>query len=648
MDARDASVRAPDRSSVRKATSCKVRDAARVCNTAMNFKRTALFCLLIISLNAHSTRAQTAPPDDKAKTEQAARAAALERKALALLDEIGEDARALKLAENRVRVQVATADMLWLRDEKRAREIINDALMSLASVTSSISPDDPRVEQQTQEMANLRREIMQTIAQRDPQLALDFLRATRPPLPAPPAPGNYQPDQELALEASLAEQVAARDPKQALRFAEETLSRGVSTQLTSVLERLRYTNAEDAARLASEIARKLRSTNLATNYEATNVVAYLLRTTRASDANGARIGSGGAAVDNQPLIALDDQTRRDLLMATVNAALSASNDPRTRGMAQNLASMLQQFMPEIERALPAQAQSLRRISLETTRATIDTRVGQQQREYQTLMQTGTVDALLDAASKSPPEMRDQLYRAAAYKALSDGTPDRARQIVADHYENAQQRAQLLRDIDQQLFWRASNAGDVGQARAIIARLTRPEERAGLLIQLARTVANKGDKEGARQLLEEVWNQIGGQARNQQQFASQLEAAQVFAQVAPDRSFEIVESSVAQLNELISAASVVDGFGQQAFDQDELKAQGGYMWSGLVNQCGIVLAALARTDFERAVATADHLQRLETRHNARLAVARGVLGARDDTVPRGRTFGRGGSAVVVRN
>jgi hypothetical protein len=611
----------------------------------MNFKHTALFCLLTISLNAHSTRAQTAPPDDKTKTEQAARAAALERKALALLDEVGEDARGLKLAENRVRVQVATADMLWQHDEKRAREIINDALMSLASVTSSISPDDPRGEQQSQEIANLRREIMQTIAPRDPQLALDFLRATRPPLPSQPAPGNYyQTDPELALEASLAEQVAARDPKQALRFAEETLSRGVSTQITSVLERLRYTNAEDAARLASEIARKLRSTNLATNYEATNVVAYLLRTTRASDANGA----GGAVADSQRLIALDDQTRRDLLMATVNAALSASNDPRTRGMAQNLAGMLQQFMPEIERALPAQAQSLRRISLETTRATIDPRANQQQREYQTLMQTGTVDALLDAAPKSPPEMREQLYRAAAYKALNDGATDRARQIVADHYENAQQRAQLLRDIDQQLFWRAANAGDVGQAHAIIARLTRPEERAGLLIQLARAVANKGDKEGASQLLEEVWNQIGGQAHNQQQFGFQLEAAQVFAQVAPDRAFEIVESSVAQLNELISAASVVDGFGQQAFDQDELKAQGGYIWSGLVNHCGTVLAALARTDFERAVATADHLQRLEMRLNARLAVARGVLGARDDTVPRGRTFGRGGSAVVVRN
>jgi hypothetical protein len=614
----------------------------------MNFKRTALLCLLIISLNAHSTRAQTAPPDDKTKTEQAARAAALERKALALLDEIGEEARGLKLAENRARVQVATADLLWQRDEKRAREIIKDALMSLASVASAISPDDPRAEQQSQEIMSLRREIMQTIAQRDPQLALDFLRATRPPL-SQPTPGNYnQPDQELALEASLAEQVAARDPKQALRFAEETLSRGVSTQLTSVLERLRYTNAEDAARLASEIARKLRSANLATNYEATNVVAYLLRTTRASGANGAREGSGGAVVDSQRLIALDDQTRRDLLMATVNAALSASNDPRTRGMAQNLASVLQQFMPEIEQALPAQAQSLHRISLETTRAPIDPRAGQQQREYQTLMQTGTVDALLDAASKSPPEMREQLYRAAAYKALNDGATDRARQIVADHFENPQQRAQLLRDIDQQLFWRASNAGDVEQARAIIARLPRAEERAGLLIYLARAVANKGDKDGAARLLEEVWNQIGGRAHNQQQFASQLEAAQVFAQVAPDRAFEIVESSIAQLNELISAASVVDGFGQQAFDQDELKAQGGYTWSGLVNQCGTVLAVLARTDFERAVATADHLQRLETRLNARLAVARGVLASSSDVASPGRAFGRGGIRPVIRN
>ena len=118
----------------------------------------------------------------------------------------------------------------------------------------------------------------------------------------------------------------------------------------------------------------------------------------------------------------------------------------------------------------------------------------------------------------------------------------------------------------------------------------------------------------------------------------MEAAQAFAQVAPDRAFEIADAAISQLNDLLAAAATIDGFGQRAFEQDELKTQGGYVWAAMVNQCGAVLAALARTDFDRAVATADHLQRAEARVAVRLAVARGVL------APNGgagaRTFGGG--------
>jgi hypothetical protein len=259
----------------------------------------------------------------------------------------------------------------------------------------------------------------------------------------------------------------------------------------------------------------------------------------------------------------------------------------------------------------------------------------------------TADALLDAAAKAPPETREQLYRAAVYKALAEGAGERARQIVAEHFENAQQRAQLLREIDQQLFWRAANAGDVEQARAVIGRLARPEERAGLLVYLARAVAGRGDKEGAARLLEEAWGEIGGRARNQQQFASQLEAAQVFAAVAPERAFEIVEASISQLNDLLDAASKLDGFGQQAFEQDELKAAGGYAWNSMINQCGVVLAALARDDFDRAVSTSDHFQRAEARLTARLAVARGVL-APNGGDPLSRPRIRRDAVITVRN
>jgi hypothetical protein len=596
----------------------------------MNLKSSAaIICLLALLPTA--ARAQTPMPAaqaDAKPSEEQARRDALERKALELLDDVGGEAQGLKLAENRARLQVAAADLLWARDEKRARELFNAALSGVASTAAAIAPDDPRREQLVQESLNLRREIAQVIAQRDPQLALDFVRGTRPPVAqGAPEKNYYQPDQELALEMSLAEQVAARDPKQALRIAEELLSRGLSAQLANVLERVRATDPEAASKLAADVVRKIRAANLATNSEAMTLASYLLQMSRPLEFVTTRAG----AVDQRRPALIDDQTRRDLLGSMLNAALAAPNDPRTRGAEQRLAGVLQQFMPEVEKLNPTQAQALRRASAtQPERAALDARV-RQQREFQSLVQAGTVDAILDAAAKAPPEMRQQMYQAAAWKSLNDGSTERARQIASEHMENAQQRAQFLHDLDQQAFWRAANAGDVDQARALLSRFARGDERTQLLAQLARFVAGKGDKEGAARLLEEVWNQAGGRAKNQQQFAAQLDAAQIYAQVAPDRAFEIVEAAISQVNEMVAAAEVVDGFGQDAFEQDELKSQGGWVWTSLVRQCGDALGALARTDYERAVSAADRLQRPETRLVARLAVARGVL-APNGTMP----------------
>jgi hypothetical protein len=606
----------------------------------MNLKRSAfVICLLaLLSTAAGAQVPMPAPQADAKLEEEQARRASVELKALELLDDVGGEAQALKLAENRVRLQVAAADLLWARDEKRARELFNAALLSVASTTAAIAPDDPRREQLVQESLNLRREIAQLIAQRDPQLALDFVRGTRPPVAqGAPEKNYYQPDQELALETGLAEQVAARDPKQALRIAEEILSRGLSAQLANVLERVRATDAEAASKLAADVVRKIRATNLATSSEAMTLASYLLQMSRPTEFVAARAG----AADPRRAALLDDQTRRDLLGSMVNAALAAPADPRTRGAGQRIANSLQPFMAEVERLNPAQAQALRRgFASQPDRAALDARA-RQQREFQTFMQTGTVDAMLDAAAKAPPESRQQMYQAAAWKAFNEGATERARQIATERFDNAQMRAQFIHDLDQQSFWRAANAGDVEQARAILARFTRGDERSQLLVQLARSVAGKGDKEGASRLLEEVWNQVGGRAKNQQQFAAQLEAAQIYAQVAPDRSFEIVEAAISQVNEMVAAAEVVDGFGQDAFEQDELKAQGGWVWALLVRQCGEALGALARTDFERAVSAADRLQRPETRLVARLAVARGVLAPNgttaSDNVRRGRAI-----------
>src|SRR5216684_2240372 len=116
----------------------------------------------------------------------------LERKTLALLDETVAGAWGVKLPENRSFVLTNAAELLWTRDEKRARNMFWEALNSL-NLTTTPAPEDSTAKDSTSDKIQIqqryyatfaaRREFLRKVARRDPQLALDMLRATRQPPP---------------------------------------------------------------------------------------------------------------------------------------------------------------------------------------------------------------------------------------------------------------------------------------------------------------------------------------------------------------------------------------------------------------------------------------------------------------------------------
>jgi hypothetical protein len=628
----------------------------------MKLTRFFVSVVLSASSSAAAARAQTAgvpaPAPAQAEQEEArARRAELETKAFALLEEVAAEAGSLRLQENRARLQAAAAAALWPRDEKRAREIFQSAIAGLSSLSSSPAADDPRSNQQYHNLQSLRREIAFAVAQREPKLALEFVRGTRPPPPLVGGPGS-QPDQELALEAQLAELVAARDPREAVRLAEESLARGVSGNLPGVLERVRHGDAQAASKLAAEVVRKLRSSNLAANFEAANVANYLLQATRPPAAAAApQQSTGPVGITAQNIAALpisadaraltlDEATRRELIALVVNAALGGAGERGGRREAgTHLLHALRAVMPEVERLMPEQAPALRRRMSAAEGAGGQPTTRARWQEYEQLMRTGTADAITQAAQRAPEEMRWPLYQRAAQKALEEGSAERARQIISDSATEPRQREQLLRELDQQLFWRAANQGDAQQALALLARFKAPEERTGMMLALAQAAASRGNRELAERLLEEVLGQTGVRARNAAQFSAQLQAAHAYAQFAPERAFQIAESGVEHLNELVAAAVLVDGFGQEAFDQGELKLDGS-VWAGLVQQSGGLLGALAAKDFERARDVAGRFQRAEARTHALLAVARGILGGGDAARGRRRDPRRAAAPVLL--
>jgi len=613
-----------------------------------------LFCTQHVAARQQSDT-QSQGSDESSRTE-AERRAEIEKRAVALLREAVSDAQGLKLFENRIRPQIAAATLLWTRDETTARSLFKSVAEALAAYGDTLDPEDQQFYNNAQAVSQLRTEFIQTVSQSDPQLALDYLRSTRMPhADALRASGYAQDAQEQQLELMLAARISSQDPAHALRMAEQSLAKSPSPSLINVLQSLRAKDPAAASKLAAEIVKRLRVEDLTNNYEVSSLASQLLSLVPADAQQQPSappvvldgptptvlVGIGETSIQAAPQAPLmDGRTRAELVEKLLAAA--TSDTPNQSGV-YNLHNMLRTLLPEIERTNPARAEALRRRAdaLEQSfnpQANI-------WRPYKQVSETGTIDAMLEAAQKAPREVRDSLYMQAAWKAFNEGDAERARQI-AENISNPQQRGQMRRNFEMQANWRAVQQGDYASAHAAVSHLSTFDEKASALMQIASAAFSKGDTKTAIQMLEEARSLVSAQPGSFQQFNVQMQIATAYAQMDTNESFEMVEASVGRLNELLDTAASLEGFGQETFKDGELRPQYGYAWSELVNQCAATLALLAPTDFERASNTAKSFRRADARAYAELQLAQRVLTALSQNDFNGRGY-PGGIPVVGR-
>lgn len=588
--------------------------------------------LLSSSIAAQSASAQASPANDepvKVKNE-------LTDGAVSLLEEVATEAESLKLAENRIRVKATVADMLWTRDEKRARSLFKAATDELVELIVNVDPSDPSYYQAVQAPTQLRQIMQQMLSSRDARLALEFLRATRMPQQPQPESAYKQTDYELQLEMNLIEQISREDPKLALQLAEESLSKGFSSSLESVLINLSEKDREGAAKLLSDIIKKLQSENLLRNQEAASMAVSILSLLYTNDS----FKPNQTSEKGEHAIA-DAQEARELMELVLTAAVNSRTDAdpsdgMARSIAQTFLSQLKPLMPQIEKFSPSHAAQLARKQAQFNR-TLDARTRFWQ-ENSEIMQKGSVEDLLDLASKAIPEMRSEMIQQAAGRAFSEGNVERARQIINDNISDATLRKQMIANIDGQLFWQRMNEGKLAEARQILGKL-RGVDRAQMLVHLGTAAASRGDKTSASQFLEEAWGMVNPKPENYNELQMQINIAGAYNSFAPERSFGIIEGLTGQLNEMLSAAEVLNGFEQQYYKQGELLSSSSNL-SGMLDSYDNELASLARTDFERAKNIAGSFQRREVRIMARLRIAQEILSGNDAELPVSKRRYRG--------
>ena len=606
---------------------------------------------VLVGAQDATSQSATAQPTPDAQQQQEEKLK-LEAKAIVLLDQIVTEAQALKLPENRIRVQIAAGDMLWDRSAARARGLLVDA----GAILGQMMIDADRTDRnEIQTLNQLRQDLVLTAGRHDSELGYQLLRSTQQqPTTASNTGGRrFIPDQQSNLEQSLLATIAANDPKVAYQKASESLDKGeYPTALSRVLSQLQTKDPENFKKLSDKALSRLSSDSImATRDAAMTAMSLLMPGPRpASTSTATSTDATSANSRNNSAQVLSESAYHDLIDNAITAALSVTslapggnntrgggarvfrgaqpnqqNPPDEAQVRQNNARMmllsLQTLLPQIDQYLPERAQAVRQKLTELGLGnTANASFGNQMR---TVMQQGTSDSLVAAASTAPPQMQSRLYQQAAQKAVDEGNSDRALQIANDHLDESGKNS-IMQAVDFKRM--ATNAAPekLNEIRQKLAALPTDSDRVKYLIDLSSAIQKDNPKLALR-FLDDARNLVGKRAASYKEFEDQLKVADAFASLDPKRSFELLELGIGQLNELLSAAAVLNGFEIDIYKEGELSLRTDNDLVAMVARYGQELAALAKIDFEHARMTADRFQLSEPRLNAKLSIVQNVLG-----------------------
>ena len=584
----------------------------------------SLMLFVFISFSVARVSAQPTKKEPSAEEEEK-RQQELKRKTLNLLDEIIASASSLKLPENRTFVLVSAANLLWVHDDKRARNLFSEAITTLNVVKPpKTSRNDRPVSPAYMETFGLRREILIAAAERDPQFAMELLETTRLP---PPVGTNaeYFVVAERDLEAEILTAAADRDPKRALQSARESLAKGFSLQLTNLLFQINNKDKELGTKFAIEIIDKIKTADLSTDRVAPYVAVQLLTVSRTGESNvGILMGSTSNHYVIPKRLDLPKEERRTLVDLLTNAALtvSANQDLITFAMG----------IPEAEEFFPERLTLLNRKNAQAQR-----RLPEQvkaQEEKNSLVRRGQPEELLKAAIKASDDERYWLEREAVLAAVLSKKTEALRELITSQVEDDARRKRMLDSLDSEEIDFATHQRDAEALRKLIPRIRLQEQRARAMVETAMLFEAKGDHDAALDLLNQAERLIKVDLQSETKSNALLSLMLAYALIEPSRAFAIVERTIDRANDEVSKAMLIDKFiktGVLKNGEIIMNQSGAIPIDYLIFKYGKGVTALARADFGRTKAAADRFEMNELRIYARLLITQALLGEKSNAL-----------------
>lgn len=633
----------------------------------MKFIRPVLAIALVLTL-LPQTFAQTSVTNaTESKEEKEKARAELMKKAAALVDRTADEATLLKLPENRAYVQAHAADLLWKRDEKRARRLFRSAAEELILAQAEFEKIQSETPYLSMQMSQPRYQILQLVSRRDPDLAYELLILTRPaqlvaemqkaaaveatgmaqqPASVQPSDfeGRFWVQSELRYEQIFLAASAANDPQRAAKLIRESLAKnGITGEVWNSLQRLHQKDEEAAKLLLAETVSKLLESDLSKRENERQAAAQFLMRFSAPQRtpqqlpqkNEAETKDSGRKMPLQP----DDKMLRDVAGKIIDFLLQAKNFTSL--------GEINRLLPTLEKLAPERVPLLKQkqAALKKTMTSEQSR----QMEVSNVMSNpnATPEERLKNATKAMTGMRQFMYRDAVTKMVQNGEAERARQLLNEAPAGAD-RDKALELLDSLVAQKAVKDGKLDEARKVIDKITNKSSQMEQLVLLARSFHSKNtkeDREIAAGLMNEAARLIDDVPQSDEETNALLSLVAGYAVIEPNRAFILLDPLVEQANEVMQATAVLSKYNKR--DYRFRSGEMSYVFGMGRAQNGIwrfrrELAMLAAADFERTRNLTDRLNRQDMQILARLTLAQSILEERNQV----EGAGIGGSGVIM--
>jgi hypothetical protein len=553
-----------------------------------------------------------------------------EKKALAQLDKISEMSKSFEDAAVRIRTQAHIADLLWTRDETRARRLFEKAFQ--ATATAPLPAADGSMPPSyigANSHYPLRNDLIRLVSQRDPVLALKLIDSVVDPPPnidqkfVNSGYGNYSEQDMLRFQFAL--YVAQSEPQRAAQIASQLIQRGDIGRTLSIIDALRRNEQTLADDLFARAFSRMKQTNAASRESIGLLANYIFP---GFGEGVLRFTSGlrrqGASESNVVSPALRDQFL-DLALGAVMQwidvrqqsgvapAQGKPNETSDLTIAKLLLPYFDEHLPQKSAGVRARLEAVRSAESDLSKN-----------------RARTVEGLPGNAERTNGNEIDRVSWEAMMRALQAGNVDQASAIlpkVRDERMRAQLELAVRRAREQELQERARvalTAGDFDTAYRLINEVSDRSQRVLMLGNMAVQLSYKNDIVRASQVLS-VQEQLISKAEDPTERAQELiRFAGVAARIDLERGFEAARLVVEALNgssigpQWVKVENVTDDTGRTTSRRHVgLQLLASFLFDNTFSE-------LARSDFDRALRLAQALEMKEASAFAQLGVCRGVL------------------------